>query len=848
MSQPINNNINVLNVLSNEITSIFDNIKNILINEYPVNEITPEYFLMVTLLDRECLLYKVLNNFLTFNTITLIYNDVYSKVNGTLITVVKPGREIRFSEDFKRILSKAYDISKQMDRKLITSDIVLLSMIENSEYIKKLFEVYGFNKEIAMNESYKLFETLDAIKDLDDKNILNQQQIQIQVIDPSNMSNQNVQNIVNNMFGTTTQNKTKKNGFIQTYCTNLNDMVRRDNVDTLIGRDDEIEHITNIFARRRNNNVIIVGDTGVGKTHLVEGLAKRIVDGTAPIPLLGMTVYRMNVDEIMAGTALRGMFEERMVNIVKEFSTKRNIIIFIDNFHRYVNDKKNEEYDFASLMNELFVNSNIKFILTSSLSGYKNLCNNSTNIARQFQKLSLSEPTYDENVSIVNGVKNMYEKFHNITYDERAIETCIRLSERYIPERRLPASAIDILDEAGAKKKIEKYQDSRIQKILTVILPTLERDKEQAILNDNIELSKQIEAEIRKHNYDVSLFYDRINNDKTVRTVTENDIYETISKHTGIDINRLSSDELANLSHMDDNIKREIKGQDEAIGIVTRAIKRAKVGLTHKNKPILSCMCIGSTGVGKTLLAKKLAKEVFGNEKDMLRFDMSEYSDKTSVNKLIGSSAGYVGYDKGGLLTEAVRNKKHTVLLIDELEKADEQVYNLFLQILDEGFLTDNTGNKVDFKNTIIIITSNVGAKKASTEKALGFMTDDDLNKKEIIEKELKKKFPPEFLNRLDEIVYFNTLSENVLKDIIRLELTKLKTQLGEMDYMFTHDDNVVEHIYKIIEKDKENGARPIIRAIQNEIENKITDAIIDGKLADKQINITTENEKLVLL
>lgn len=843
MSQPINNNINYQKYFSNEINNVFENIKNVTLSEYPVKSITTEYFLFATLLDRDCLLYKTISTFLTFETISNgIYANIFTDVQDELIAVLKPGREIPFSEDFRYVMSKSYDIARELGRQLITSDIVLISIIDNHQRIRGLFEKVGFNRNIAINCSNKINEALNEIATVEPTTP--KQQIQIQVIDPSNISSQvNVQNIVNSMFGSN-QQKTKKNGYVSTYCTNLNDIARQNKIDPLIGRNEELMQISNILNRRKNNNVIVVGDSGVGKTHLVEGLVRRIVDGTAPMPLLNLTVYKMNVDELMAGTSLRGMFEERIIGIVKELSSKKNIIIFIDDFHRFINDKKKEEYDFASLLNELFVSSNIKFILTSSISGYKILCDSNENIAREFQKLTLNEPTYEENEQIINGIKCEYEKFHKVSYDDKAIKACVKLSERYIPERKLPASAIDILDESGAKKKLEIYNDEHIKNLLLEI-PELTKMKEHMIVSDNIEESRRLETEIKKKNYEVSLFYDRINNDKSIRIVTEDDIFETISKHTDIDINKVSKSDLENLSMMVDNIKKEIKGQDEAIDVVTRAIKRSKVGFFPKNRPILSCMCIGSTGVGKTLLAKKLAKEVFGNEKNMLRFDMSEYSDKTSVNKLIGSSAGYVGYDKGGLLTEAVRNKKHTVLLIDELEKADEEVYNLFLQILDEGFLTDNTGNKIDFKNTIIIITSNVGAKKASLEKTLGFQTDEEVNKKSVIEKELKKKFPPEFLNRLDEIVYFNSLGETTLKEIIKLELTKLNDRIEEMDFSLLYDETLVEYIYKIIEKDKENGARPILRAIQNEIENKITDIIIDDNVSDKRFVVTVKDGKM---
>ena len=560
---------------------------------------------------------------------------------------------------------------------------------------------------------------MKSIEEIQPVNNEPRQQIQINVVGSKN--GEEATNIANNVIrGIIGVPGRKKNGAISNYCTNLNELAAMGKIDDLVGMDDEINMITNIINRRKSNNVVIVGEPGVGKTQLVEGLAKKIVMGDCHASLLNTTIYRFNVSEIMAGTNLRGMFEDRVLSLIKELSGKKNIILFIDNFHNFVSKNKKDEYDISSLMDNVFTSGDIKVIITTTVYGYKVLCDDNDTLSRKFQKITLAQPKTKECVAILNGLKETYEKYHMVRYTDDAIEACVKLSERYMPERSLPSSAIDILDESGASKKLESYNNPDIKMLINAIT-ALELEKDLAIKKDDIEKANQLSKEATEYKTKLAVLYDKIENDKTVKEITEKDIYETISKHTGIDVNKMSNSELESLSHMADNMKKNIIGQDHAIDIITKAVKRSKVGLFPQNRPILSCMCIGSTGVGKTLMAKMLAKEVFGSEKNLLRFDMSEYSDKTSVNKLIGSSAGYVGYEKGGILTEAVRNKKHTVLLIDELEKADEEVYNLFLQILDEGYLSDNIGNKVDFKNTIIILTSNVGAKRASNEKALGF-------------------------------------------------------------------------------------------------------------------------------
>lgn len=438
----------------------------------------------------------------------------------------------------------------------------------------------------------------------------------------------------------------------------------------------------------------------------------------------------------------------------------------------------------------------------------------------------MEQPQKNETVSILQGLKADYEKYHNVTYPKDVAETCTILAMRYLNDRCLPISAINLMDEVGAAKKLSLLKG---RKPIEKELSTLTKKEKTKYSETNIEqLKKDIESkrdELAKYNASMEK-----------AKIEEEDIFNTVSKMSNIPIAKISLSEKIALKNIDDSVKKVVIGQDEAIEKICKIIKRNKMGLAPDNKPIGSFLCVGGTGCGKTLMAKTIAKEVFGDEKYLVRFDMSEYSDETSVNKLIGSSAGYVGYTEGGLLTEAVKNQKYAVVLFDEIEKANDKVFNLFLQVLDEGCLTDNMGDRVDFKNTIIIMTSNVGVKDATLNNGIGFNVDNAQNRKNIIEKSLKSKFAPEFLNRLNDVIYFNDLTDDNLKDIIKLEINKLIGRLHKINFDGKYGDKTVDFIYEVIKQQKEYGARPIARAIQDNVENKITDLLLDNDYEKKYI------------
>lgn len=636
-------------------------------------------------------------------------------------------------------------------------------------------------------------------------------------------------------------NNENQGSVLSQVCVNLNDSVKRGEISQLIGRDNEMKQLVNVLARKKKNNAVIVGDEGVGKTALIEGLAYDIVNDNVPTFLLGKEIWSMNFAAMVAGTQYRGVFEKKMLDLFNEIRARKNVILFIDDMSSVFGEKKNSDADIASILNSALLGGSIQIVGTSGFKGYRNTFDSNPSLARRFQKIIISETSPKTTVDILNSLKNEYEDFHKVTFTEEAIKSCVSLAQKYMPERHLPDSAIDIFDECGADVSITLEEPEDIKELkLKVneaeneIINLKKEDKYDDIPAKTKELGKMkgmLTTEIRK-------WKNKVDKNRTVIDIDA--VCKIVSRKTGIPVNRLSKDDKKNILSMEDTLKTNIIGQDEAISKICLAIKRNRVGL-GKKKTMGSFMMLGKTGVGKTLLAKQIAKEVFGDEKYLVRIDMSEYEDKTSVNKLIGASAGYIGYDNGGILTESIKNKKYCVLLLDEFEKATAEVYNLFLQIFDEGFLSDNTGQRIDFKNVIVIMTSNAGAREASELGiGIGFSNEDRTN--QILEKELKKRFSPEFLNRLDDIIYFNDLSEDDLRKIVKLELDKCISQIKEIGHDATYDENVINYIFNLLDN-KDYGARPIMRLIQKEIENPITDMLLEKDIQAHCFSITVDKD-----
>lgn len=825
-----------------------------------ISEISPEFFVAEALEEPDWMLYKVVNSFANTISINKIHDKIYEYVEDGSIIPPRPGRKIDYSGSLKNYFSQAIKECNSMNHSLITSDHLLLAILHDESkknVIREAFNNEGITYEIAYNLSTKLHDVttnlVDAIEnDIEDKHIetsvsqiLGKPQ-EIRIVAPQGIMSDEISSMIGSLFGTTPKKEkeekksTKTSGGIA-YCTNLNKCAENGEIDTLVGREEEIEKIYKIFNRKKSNNALLIGNSGVGKTAIVEGLAKRIVENNVPHFLYGKTIYRLNIGELMASTQFRGMFEERMNTMIKNLKNSKNSILFIDDIHLAINDKKSD-FDLAGMLMEILTSGDVQIIATTTYRGYKTCFENNTNLARRFQKITVDAPNDEYSLKILMGIKPAYEKFHGVVYTKEAIRECVRLSKEYVTDRNLPTSAIDIMDEAGATSKYGVHETPEIKELKNE-LSLMNADKDSLIRADEVDSAEELAKGIEDKRLELAKLEDAEATKATKIIVGVNEIYKAISEHTNIPISRISTSEKKIISNIDNVLKERIIGQDEAIEKITRAIKRSKVGLHPSNRPLGSFLCIGNTGCGKTLMAKMIAKEVFGDEKFLVRFDMSEYADKTSVNKLIGSAAGYIGFEQGGLLTEKIKSQKHAVLLVDEIEKAHDEVYNLFLQILDEGCLTDNTGQKVDFRNTIIILTSNIGAKEAALNKGIGFNVDDNANKRSIIEKSLKNKFPPEFINRLDDIVYFNTLTEENLKEITRIELGKLNSRMKITGNSIIYDNNLIEYLYNLIKEQKEYGARPIGRIIQNEVENKITDILLENDYENHEFKITIDDK-----
>lgn len=858
--QPKNNVLEYEKYFSNELSNFVENTVHDVVVETNVNSITPPVFFSGILSDEECMAYKVLNGYLTTYEIDDIFKKLFTLANEEATSsIIKPGTLIEYSTTMKTLLSLANKERILLKHDAIATDHVLLALLnpdtKAGNDIKSIFTDASVSYDVIRENCIKMHETTDAINRMPfnlDGRIVSMDSgngndyTTVTIYGPLSAAmnpNDILQKVITNARNVPMAPKPNRAGNIP-FCTNLNEIAAKGGIDPLIGRRTEVKKIVKIFNRRKRNNALLIGESGVGKTAIVEGLAKMIVDGDVPEALKDYVIYLFNPMELLAGTQFRGMFEDRMNGVIKELKSRKNAILFIDNIHNILGNQNKNEYDFSGILTENLKDNSIKVIATTNQKGFHTSIEGNSEIAGCFQSVKIDKPSIQECETIIRNVKPIYEKFHNVIYGEDTIDACIKLANRYITERPLPMSAIDLLDEAGAEIKMIANETPEIREKRKHIAE-LEQDKEKAIKIDDIDLSKTIQYEISAEKLEIAKILDK--QKFTVSVVTPDDMYRTVAEHTNIPVQKLTTSDKKVISGMADVLKQHIIGQDEAINVVCQAIKRSKVGLYPLNRPIFSSLCIGNTGCGKTLLAKMLAKEIFGDEKYLVRFDMSEYSDKTAVNKLIGASAGYVGYSEGGLLTEAVKNKKHAVVLIDEIEKATDEIFNLFLQILDEGCLTDNTGQKVDFKNTILILTSNVGAKRAQNENSIGFNVNENENKKDIIEKELKNKFPPEFINRLDEIVYFNQLTDDNLKEIVKLELNKLVERVQGLGHKLEYTEGVVDYIFKLTEKEKKYGARPIGRAIQREVENKVTDVLLENEEEHIALTADVENNCIII-
>ena len=607
--------------------------------------------------------------------------------------------------------------------------------------------------------------------------------------------------------------------------------------DNIIGREKEIERIIQILSRRTKNNPCLIGEPGVGKTAIVEGLAEKVVLGEVPESLKNKRIVSVDISGMVAGAKYRGDFEERIKKALNEVKKVEDVILFIDEIHTIVGAGAAEgAIDAANILKPLLARGEIQLIGATTIEEYRKYIEKDSALERRFSPVDVGEPTEKETIEIIKGIRDKYEAHHNVKITDEAVNSAVTLSVRYITDRFLPDKAIDLIDEAASQVRMKIFTEPDEIKTLEDKLEIISKEKEEAIYNQEFEKAaklRDIEQQTREKLEEETVKWRKAKN-KDITEIGEENIAEIISKWTGIPTQRLTEDENQKLQHLEDKLHERVIGQNEAVEAVAKAIRRGRVGLKDPKRPIGSFLFLGPTGVGKTELSKALSEILFDNENSMIRLDMSEYMEAHSVSKLIGSPPGYIGYDGGGQLTEKIRRKPYSVVLFDEIEKAHTDVMNILLQILEDGHLTDSQGREVDFKNTVIIMTSNLGARHITDKKSLGFVnTENDKEyeelKKEVI-KELKHELRPEFINRIDEIIVFHKLNKQDIENIAQIMLKQVEARLQKQKYIVEIDDGVVK---TIIEQgfDSNFGARPLRRTIQNLVEDRISEEILAGNL-----------------
>ena len=632
-------------------------------------------------------------------------------------------------------------------------------------------------------------------------------------------------------------------------------MAEEGKIDPVVGRDVEVKRIAQILSRKKKNNAVIVGDAGVGKSALVEKLALMIHKGECPTNLLDKRIMSLDLTSLVAGTKYRGQFEERIKAILNELLEAPNVIVFIDELHTMVGaGNASGAMDAANILKPALARGEIQCIGATTFDEFKKHIEKDSALVRRFQKIILKEPTQSETIEILKNLKSSYQDFHKVTYEDNVIETIVKLAGRYITERQFPDKAIDVIDELGSEKRISTRIPESIEKLKKQI-DEIKEKKIQVVKSQNYEQAAKLRDEEKKvvGKLDEEKFKWLEKQKDNKIPVSIDDVYEIISQMTGVPISKLDSKETQKLLQLEELLSEKVIGQAEAISTISRSIRRNRVGIKDANKPIGSFIFLGSTGVGKTYLAKILANFLFGDEDKIIRVDMSEYMDRHNVSKLIGSPPGFVGYDEGGQLTEKVKNNPFSVILFDEIEKAHKDVFNLLLQILDEGHLTDSFGRKVNFTNCLVIMTSNIGAKKVSEfGGGVGFSTSSsEVQKYEVrksmIQKALKQQFNPEFLNRIDDVVLFNSLNDETLKKIINIEIGKLNNRLKDKNYKVVFDKSVTLRVFEL-NSQEEYGARPIKRIIQNLCEDFLSEEILKGNIIEnEQITLKIKDQKLVI-
>ena len=803
-----------------------------------------------------------------------------------------------FTEKARIAIQNAHDIACELGHAYIGSEHLLLGILtegsgvgakilENAgakkeDLIKRIEDVMGRNMPLSKNTELALTPRSKRILEIAamearkmGHNYIGTEHILIGIIRDGDGVGANIlassgvdfNNIYNDIISSTEQSYAEnkqpskrgasggKTPTLDQFGRDLTKQAQENKFDPVIGRDEEISRVIQILSRRTKNNPCLIGEPGVGKTAVVEGLAQKIADGDVPELLKNKRLVTMDLSSMVAGAKYRGEFEDRLKKAVEEVRLAGNVILFIDELHTIVGAGSAEgAIDASNILKPSLARGEVQLIGATTINEYRKYIEKDAALERRFQPVMVGEPTTEQTIEILKGLRDKYEAHHGVKIEDNAIKAAAELSERYITDRFLPDKAIDLIDEAASKKKLSALTAPDNVKTLEKEAEEIKKEKEEAIISQNFEKAaelrdreKEVEEKLKQGKSEW-----KDNHNSAELKIGEEDIAEIIAKWTGIPVAKIAEEESEKLKHLEDVLHKRVIGQEKAVSAVSRAIRRGRAGLKDPKRPTGSFLFLGPTGVGKTELSKALAEAMFGSEDAMIRVDMSEYMEKHSVSKFVGSPPGYVGYDEGGQLTEKIRKQPYSVILFDEIEKAHPDVFNIMLQILDDGILTDAQGRRVDFRNTVIIMTSNLGAKDIlNTSSKMGFGTENAVSAQdehskieEKVMQKVKEAFKPEFLNRIDEIVVFDRLTEEDIKKIAGIMLSGLKARLAANGITAEFTDNAVAEIAKE-GFDAVYGARPLRRAIQNKIEDMLSEKIIDGSVG-KNITVDTQDGAFV--
>nr|WP_289038584.1 ATP-dependent Clp protease ATP-binding subunit [uncultured Allobacillus sp.] len=714
---------------------------------------------------------------------------------------------IHYTPRAKKVIELSMDEARKLNHSYVGTEHILLGLIREGEGVAaRVFNNLGVSLNKARQQVLQLLGSNDSTS------------------------------------GNPHQRKQKQNSNAQTptldsLASDLTATAREGNVDPVIGRSEEIERVIQVLSRRRKNNPVLIGEPGVGKTAIAEGLAQQIVNNEVPEILRDKRVMTLDMGTVVAGTKYRGEFEDRLKKVIEEIRQAKNIILFIDELHTLIGAGGAEgAIDASNILKPALARGELQCIGATTLDEYRKYIEKDAALERRFQPIQVSEPTTEESMKILQGLRDRYEAHHRVTISDDAIESAVRLSDRYITDRFLPDKAIDLIDEAASRVRLRNYTVPPNLKELEEKLDEVKKEKDAAVQSQEFETAASLRDKEQKLKNEVEKTKNEWKEKQGQESseVTLDDIAHVVSTWTGVPVSRMEKDEKERLLNLEENLHNRVIGQEEAVQSISKAIRRARAGLKDPKRPIGSFIFLGPTGVGKTELARALASTMFGEEDAMIRIDMSEYMEKHATSRLVGSPPGYVGYDEGGQLTEKVRQKPYSVILLDEIEKAHPEVFNILLQVLEDGRLTDSKGRTVDFRNTILIMTSNVGAHELRREKSVGFSLSDDKrdykSMKDKVLEELKKAFRPEFLNRIDDTIVFHSLEEKHIRQIVTLMVKQLQDRLKDNEIHFTLSDKAID---KIADEgmDLEYGARPLRRSLQKNVEDFLSEELLKGDL-----------------